>query len=459
MKLTKMSLVAALVMGSSAFAIDNVEMSGNANVFYHTQDAAKGYDKISAKDGTLFDKDSSAADASVNLLIKADLAKNDLVKVHTKLGYTAISTLGLENNFVSNVWGASHSATTGTDANYADVLGGAKVENVNYVTEACVGLTLQKGTKSTVALGRMELDTPLAFTEKWTIEKNTFEAAVLINQDVPDTTIVAAYIGNGNGTETFGEGNANTVASLDLAYGGVINENGKFTTYGSDGAYAFGVVNNSFKPVTAQLWYYNVMEVATATWLQADLDASTLGVKGLTAGVQYTTIDIETVAGKVLAQADTTDRTEAVKVDASAYAVMLGYNVMDMATVKVAYSQTSEDHSVGFNTATAAGTAQTKLYTDAWWNYGRVTEADTSAMSLSVEGAYAGVDLGLYTMRAEHGDSTAVVNAGRANKKIVEGTVTAAKSFGPLDVTAAYIMTKADNDTTNAIQAYLTLNF
>ncbi len=134
MRIVKMSLVAALLVGSSAFAIDNIKMSGDLNVFYHTQDAATTPDILAGNtDGTLFSKDSSAADIGLNLNISADLAKNDLVTVSSGAGYTVLSTLGLENNLVSNVWGGAHTATAGTGASYANDnvanLGGAKVEN------------------------------------------------------------------------------------------------------------------------------------------------------------------------------------------------------------------------------------------------------------------------------------------------------------------------------------------
>jgi hypothetical protein len=49
MKLTKMSLVAALLVGSSAFAddkvntiMDSVKVSGDVNLFYSTSDAKNG---------------------------------------------------------------------------------------------------------------------------------------------------------------------------------------------------------------------------------------------------------------------------------------------------------------------------------------------------------------------------------------------------------------------------------
>ncbi len=450
MKLTKMSLVAALLVGTSAFAeIENIKVKGDANLFYSTTDATSGYiaDKNaltgSTDTGSLFDKDSSAADASINLNVTADLAKNDLVKVSAGAGYTIITTLGLENNFVSNVWAGSHTATVGTGSNYANLptVGGAKVENANWMTEAWVALSLQKGSKSTLKLGRMELDTPLAFTEKWSIEKNTFEAAVLLNQDIPDTTLVAAWVGNGNGTETFGQNAQSNVQGLGLAMAPIVNGEGQFTTYGTNGAYAFGIVNNSFKPLTVQAWYYDLPSLATAYWLQADLKCKK--IPGLLAGAQYTSGKLTNVSG-----ADSS----------GTYALMLGYEVKDTVTVKAAYSQTSDKGALhGRNTAT--GTKYSKLYTEAWWNYGYITQTDTSAYNIAVESPVNGMfDLGIYYTSA---DAPATgVNAGNDMDEI---TVTASKSFGPLDATLAYVNAKADDqnngDAYNIVQAYLTLNF
>jgi hypothetical protein len=418
-----MSLVAALLVGSSAFAIENTKVSGDANLFYNTSDA---------NSGTLFDKGSAAADVAINLNVTTDLVKNDTVAVSAGAGYTVLTTLGLENNLVSGVWGGAHSATLGNGSSW-----GNKVENADWVNEAWVAATAGK---STVKLGRMELDTPLAFTEKWTIEKNTFEAAVLINQDIPDTTLVGAFIGNGNGTETFGGGNpANTVATAGLAAGAVVNENGQFTTYGTDGAYAIGAINNTYKPLTVQAWYYDVIRVADAYWLQADLDASTLGAKGVTLGAQYTAVTSATAGS-------TADQAVAVKV---------GYEMKDMLTASIAYSQVSSSGSLGyaaFNTATATGTAQTKLYTEAWWNYGNVTQSGAKSINVTVEGKAAGIDLGAYITSVDHV---------AANSDLLEATITASKSYGPLDTTLAVINSDWENNANDnlTVQAYLTLNF
>ena len=452
-----MSLVAALLIGSSAFALDNIKVSGDANLYYQTTDGASGYDKAKGrKSGDLFSKDSSAADASLNLNITADVLANDLVSVSAGAGYTVLTTLGLENNLVSNVWGGAHTGTAGTGAQYANLpdVGGAKVENASWMNEAWIAATAGK---TTAKIGRMALDTPLAFTETWSAEQNTFEAIVVVNQDIPNTTLVGAYIGNGNGTENFGQNAQSNVQGLGLATAPVVNGNGKFTTYGQDGAYGAGVINNSIESLTLQAWYYDVTRTANAYWLQADLDASSLGVKGLILGAQYSGINVYktvNVDGTTPLAAGNKD------VSSGVFAVMAGYAVEDMATIKLAYSSVDKDHSAGFNTATNAGTAQSKLYTEAWWNYGHVTLADTQAYNVTVTSPVNGLfDLGLYYTYADQAKATDAATPGAGD--MTEFTTTAGKSFGPLDLTAAYIYTdfgKAGGSN-NTVQVYASVNF
>ena len=442
MKFTKMSLVAALLIGSSAFAIENTKVSGDAKLYYGTTDAKAGYAALSGKDD-LFSKDNSAADAALSLNVTTDLVKNDLVSISAGAGYTVLSTLGLENNLVSNVWGSAHNATTGTGASYGSPLGGAKVKNANWMTEAWVAATVGK---TTAKLGRMQLDTPLVFTETWSIEKNTFEAAVVINQDIPDTTLVGAYVGNGNGTEAFGENLHSNVNALSLAAAPVVNGSGKFATYGTDGAYAVGIINNSFKPLTVQAWYFDLTRLADAYWLQADLKCQK--IEGLVAGAQYASVEVK--SGNSLGITNTDN--------SSTYALMLGYEVKDLVTIKVAYSSVDDDGVLGAaNTATSTGNS--KLYTEAWWNYGKVTQLDTDAYKVSITSPVQGMfDLGLYYTDADQGEKF-------GDNDLTEAAVTASKSFGPLDATLAYIYadiktaTAGDDETSNMIQAYLTLNF
>lgn len=424
MKLVKMSLVAALLVGSSAFAIENVKVDGDAKVYYGTDDSGSG---------DLFSKDNSYADTALRIGVTADLMEGVSVGL---TGY-AVSTLGLENNLVSNTWSAAHGADLGTGNGFLlNAAGGAQVNDASWIGEAWVAGTLGK---TTVKVGRMELDTPLAFSESWSITPNTFEGAVLLNQDIPDTTLVAAWVGKGNGYNA-----VQTPANAGLVGIDYMGADGDFTTYAHEGAYAVAIVNNSWKPLTAQAWYYNVLDVANAYWLQADMVLEQ--VAGLTLGAQYAAID--------------TQGRHAGADDSSGFAVKAGLT-KEMFAVSAAYSQTDEDGVLKLaNTATNnLGGAQSKLYTEAWWNYGYVGRPDTSAYNLTGTTSVEGIaDFGLYFTSASDD---------RNDVDMTEVTLEAAKSFGPIDAGLYYIYTDADDqnivdgeaESYGTVQVYLTYNF
>ena len=453
MKLVKMSLVAAMVMGASAFALENVKISGDAKVFYNTNDAdtlnTAGTAVVNSND--LFDQGSSAADTALRLGVTGDLLKG------VSFGVTgmAVSTLGLENNLVSNTWTGAHDVGNG-------------VNDKMWLSEAWIAATLGK---TTAKIGRMELDTPLAFSEKWSVAANTFDAAVLINQDIPDTTLVGAWVGKGNGvnhgmgltvtpTNDFGYDNIPAVG-ID----GIVGSGATFGTFGDKGAYAVAVVNNSFKPLTAQAWYYNVVNVADAYWLQADIDCSL--VKGLKIGAQYANIDpkgdLDTIVNSLGQTAN----------DSSAYAAKVAYEGVPNLKVSAAYSDTDNDGVLNIaNTATNnLRGAQSKLYTEAWWNYGYVGAPGAESWNVTAEYDAGFAKFGAYFTDVSIGTTNAVsaylatnkVGSKAANTDMTEVAVTASKSFGPLDATLAYVSTDADDQNLgsqyNSVQAYLTLNF
>ena len=397
MKLVKMSLAAAMLMGVSAYAVENVEISGSGKLFYGASDMG---------DASLFDKDGAYADSAVNVKATAGLVDG----VSAGVSFTAVSTLGLENNLVSGVWTGAHDiALNGSTF-------GANVDDASWFNEAWIAATMGK---TTAKVGRMELDTPLAFSEQWNIAANSFDAAVVLNQDLPDTTLVAAWVGKGNGEA-----------------GTVVGANGDMNTFAIDGSYAYGVVNNSFKPLTVQAWYYDVVRAAQAFWLQADLN-----MEGIVVGAQYASMG---VTGK-LADAD----------DSSAYAVKLGYEA-EAFTISGAYSATDTKGTLNIaNVATGAtGGAQSKLYTEAWWNYGYVGQADTTAYNITATANLSGFGLGAYYTGTSNDTTDVDMN---------ELTLEVTKSFGPLDTGLYYINTDADDqndgDAYNTVQVYLTLNF
>jgi len=426
MKFTKLSLVAAMLIGSSAFAIDNTKVSGDARAYYGTQDS----DASGAAD--IFDKDASYTNFSAHLDLTTDLTKG----VSAGVGMQVVTTLGVEHNIVSAVWSNAHKASASTGASFA---GGNQVDSAMWVDEAWLAGT---AFDTTLKIGRQALDTPLAFTETWGVDKNTFEAIVLINQSLPDTTVIATYIGKSNGSAddrtSLAEGGAGNLLDAGLVQAGYVAADGKFSTFGTNGTYCFGAINNSFKPLTVQAWYYDMINLAEAYWVQADIN-----MDGVLAGVQVANTE-----------ADASSK------DTTAWAGMIGYEMKDVATFKVAYSDVDEDGLLGVaNTATgtfATQGGQSKLYTEMWWNYGNVSAVGAESYAISAETNAVGVDwfLGYYDCEIE--DTT-----GTTTTDISEVTLTASKSFGPLDTSLAVIY--ADRDvadlTTTDVQVYLTYNF
>lgn len=442
MKLVKMSLAAAVLLGASAFALDNVKVSGDAKLFYSTNDATVTNAVSGVTSDSFFDKGNSAADTALRIGVTGDLLKGVSFGV---TGY-AISTLGLENNLVDSTWTGAHGVKVGTGSGYP------QVDDQAWIGELWLATTVGK---TTAKLGRMALDTPFAFSETWSVVPNTFDAAVLINQDIPDTTVVAAWVGKGNGTNAvgglgYGTDNTSTLAGANLALdGGVVGAGAGFVTFANGGAYAAAIVNNSFKPLTAQAWYYNVSNIADAYWLQADINCQL--VKGLTIGAQY-------------ADMSPKGELEGVK-DSSAYAFKLGYAV-DALKVSAAYSKVDDEGTLKVANVATNNTvgAQSKLYTEAFWNYGYVGAPDARSYNVTAEYDLKGIaKLGAYYTKASIDDTKAQIVTKVDNTDMTEIALTASKSFGPLDATLAYVSTDADDqnngDQYNTLQAYLTLNF
>lgn len=432
MRVTKLSLIVAMLIGSSAFAIENTKVSGDVSLFYGTMDSdnTAGNTNLAAQPSnaktSFFDAEGSYADVAVNLSLTTDLTKG--VSAGAKATY--ITTLGLENNLVDNTWSNAHGVTANPNASFS---GGYQLDDTMYIGELWIAGT---AFDTTAKVGRQSLDTPLAFTETWGIDQNTFEAAVLINQSIPDTTLVGAWVGKSNGSAD--DVASLTINSLDAAQAGITSQDGTFNTFGTNGVYVVGAINNSIKPLTVQAWYYSLQQLADAYWLQADVN-----VEGILAGAQYTQIDVNGAA----------DKDEAM-------AFMLGYEVKDVATFKAAYSSVDDKGAIGVGNV-ATTTSQSKLYTEMWWAYGNISDTGADSYSLTADGTVAGVNLLLGYYYADI-DPTGTAN----DAEVTEIALVASKSFGPLDTSLALIHnefkdtdTPANDNDVESLQIYLTYNF
>jgi len=412
MKLVKMSLLAATLITSSVFAIDNVKVSGDAKLFYGTNDSMDTT-LTPDSDASLFRKENSWGQASLGLGLTADLTEGVTTGVHL----TAISAMGLNNNLVNGVFEGG-------------------VEDQFWFDEVWLAGTYGK---TTAKIGRMTLDTPLAFTETWSTAYNTFEAGVLINEDIPDTTVVGAYIGAANNGNVMGMWNTNNYAGVTADWTDP-TANTNFSS--GPRAYTIGAVNNSWSPLTVQAWYYNLPSTADAYWVEGDLAFDF----GLTIGAEVAGLKDKTV---------TTGDTSNI-----AFAGKIGYEMKDTFAASVAGSMVGEndnDVGAGFNVYGV----QSKLYTEAWWNFGYVGVRDTTAVNVTVttpeELTY--VALGVYATQASVGDNGGISTA----VDMSEVTLEVAKSFGPLDAGLYYIFTDAEDqnngDSYGSFQAYFTYNF
>ena len=305
-------------------------------------------------------------------------------------GMTGISTLGLESTLVGNTW-VNHALKDRVWIDVANVT--AKLGN------------------TTGVIGRQKLDTPLAFTETWNIVENTFDAFTFVNSDISNTTLVASAVTRANGAAEF------------------TNIQGGMGDLG-EAIYAVGAISNITPDITAQGWYYNVAHSdSQKVWLQGDAKVA----EGLSFGAQY-----------VMAMADEGD-------DSSIAAAKVAYDVNNIA-LSAAFSQADKDGQTGF--ANYGGYGGSKVYTEAWWNFGYVTKPGAQAITIAAASKASGVDLAAqYTSVTNDSDAAA--------DEMNEITLTATTKIGPVDATLALINTDSDDDSVdgNTVQAYLTVPF
>ncbi len=184
MKKLMVSLVAApLLLSVVASADIDVKVGGQAVVYYEThQDDGNSAD--------IFDQMSSLANAGLQLNFNSDLKNN--FSMGAQLSY--LGTLGLEKSIVSNVAQISGQLPVPTDTSNPSTTNELALSKI---------FVAKKIANTTMKLGRQELPkslSPLAFSEGWRVFKNTFDAILAVNSDLPKTTIVGAYVGQSNST-------------------------------------------------------------------------------------------------------------------------------------------------------------------------------------------------------------------------------------------------------------------
>jgi imipenem/basic amino acid-specific outer membrane pore len=245
---------AAVALSTSAMALEDIKVSGQAKLWYETNN--KG-------DNDMFNKDNASGEVVFKLGVTGKQGN---------VGFGATlydsSTMGLEGLLVSGVRTDANNLVQGTN----DQL---------YVGEAYI--TAPVAPDTTLKFGKQELDTPFVFTERWNAAPNTFNAAVAINQSVENLALVAAYVGQTSGMGTAGWKTTGTPVTQ-------INDQGAFAFGGLYKADGLGVNG----------WYYAIPTVADAFWLDAGVSVAGVNLKGIVAGMMPRADGVDDTMGYAL---------------------------------------------------------------------------------------------------------------------------------------------------------------
>lgn len=236
MKMIRLSTIAlmATMLTTASMAEADIKLGGQGVLYYQSNDLGET---------DLFSKENSSVNAGLEVSLKADAGNG----FNLEYQETFLGSLGLEKNSVS-----------GTRQN-------AHKNDLN--SHAMTRLYMSKKIENTlIKFGRQELPkslSPLAFSEGWNVFKNSFDAVVILNKDIIDTTIVGAYVSGAN--------RHNNLSSFDNLAGNSIALGAGAGTIDS-GAYMLTVQNKSFRNVPITASYYALQDIAgldsgNAFWL------------------------------------------------------------------------------------------------------------------------------------------------------------------------------------------------
>ena len=231
MKLVKLSLatilglgaVSGLSAGTLADAFSSGKVSGKASIWYQTNDKAD-----------LFDQASSIGNAGLEL--------NYVTGDYNGLGFGvtgyALDSLNLHNDVVSNT---PHGAL-GVN------------ETSSWLGEAYFTYKIDN---TLVKVGRQNLKTPFANSDTWAVHPNNFEAVVVINTDLPNTTLIGAFV---NKERT--------------------RSSRTFTDFYNDGAWMVAAIYTGIENTPIKVFGYDVVDVAQAVYTDVSTKVGDITIAG-----------------------------------------------------------------------------------------------------------------------------------------------------------------------------------
>ena len=179
----------------------------------------------------LFDQELASANAGLQLTATND---NLIGGIGFGVQLNGLGTLGLEEDVVA------YPMQQGNSLNSA------------YVSQ--LYLTYGIGNTS-LKVGRQELPkalSPFAYSEDWNVFKNTFDAALVVNNDIPNTTVALAWVKRANYNDSA------VMADNYNGFSGITGMNEFNSINDNDGALMLTVQNKSIDNVILTGSYYNI---------------------------------------------------------------------------------------------------------------------------------------------------------------------------------------------------------
>jgi len=353
----------ATTLSTSAFAVENLDFSASAKLWYQTNNTNK------SGSADLFEQETAVGFAEFDLGVKADLYEG----LKGEANVVVLDTLGLENDVIGNPSNATVGHESSDDDIY-DTQWWASIANLEYTID-----------NTSIKGGRMAINSPLLFTERWNAGYNTFEGGMATNTDIPKTKLTAMYITGNNGT---GINNAGSPGN-GIKIPSTTNYDGNFYGFGTsidrtnavkvgaidtevdvhDGKkslYSLGAEIKPMDDLNINLWYYNISSIKDAYWADASYS-----VAGVFMGVQNSGVfGKEGTYGNGNAYESKDNMITAVK---------LGYTI-DKLNFFGAYSFTDDEGAGAPIVANFATNRKSKIYTQAIVQDGAIIGAqDTTA--------------------------------------------------------------------------------
>jgi len=154
---------------------------------------------------------------------------------------------------------------------------GSNGENETYLGEAYLQY---KNGNTAFKAGRQKLDTPMAGSDDARMLPNLFEAYVLSNTDIKDTTLIAAHVTKfaaGTFSNAYNGGVLGVTSGYTVVSGNTAEYVGKFTNMGewaigdnTSGVTAAGAIYTGIPGLKLQLWDYYAHDILNAIYAEAN---------------------------------------------------------------------------------------------------------------------------------------------------------------------------------------------